>query len=402
MSTAVFFTVPAHGHINPTLPLVAELVAQGERIIYYATDEFQAKIERTGAVYRPYVGLDNGELLDGNIINTLTRLIKASEQLIPSLLTELKDDSIAYVVYDSVASWGWYVANMLQVATVCSTPTFILNQKTMRELGSPPEMLKVLFNSNLVTSHALIQRIRRLNQQYNGGNRSLADTFVNQGDLNLVYTSKFFQPYGETYDDSYSFVGPSLPASSPPSEFPIAQLDARLTDGRSLIYIALGTLFNDQLAFYQACIAAFSDTDYQVVMSIGKKIDIGAVDAPDNFIICNYAPQIDLLKRASLFITHGGMNSVSEGLYFNVPLLVYPQMIEQGFVAKRVTAVGAGQRLKNNGVSSKGIRKQAIEILTDAQYQQAAQTVGESLRQAGGYKQAVAEIMAFKKRRHLD
>lgn len=392
MSTAVFFSVPAHGHINPTLPLVAELVAQGETIIYYALDEFQAKIERTGAVYRAYSGMDSGELLGGHPIRTLVKLMKTSEQVIPHLLDELKNDSVDYILYDSVASWGWYVAKMMQLPTVCSTSTFVLNLTTMRELGSPPEMLKLLFSSPISASNELMQRMRRLNQQYNGNNRSPNDVFINQGDLNIVYTSRLFHPASERFDDSYCFVGPSLPTSSPLSDFPMERLD----NGRSLIYISLGTLFNERIGFYRNCIDAFRDSPYQVVMSIGNKIDTAVLPAPDNFIITNYAPQIDLLKRASLFITHGGMNSISEGFYFNVPMLVYPQMIEQGFVAERVTAVGAGHRLTENEVNPTAIRNHALKILTANHYQQAAETIGASLREAGGYKRAAAEIMVFK------
>ncbi len=402
MSTAIFFSVPAHGHINPTLPLIAELVTQGETIIYYATAEFQAKIEQTGAIYRAYSGMDEGELLGGKVIEALERLMKTSEQVIPHLLWELESDSVDYVMYDSVASWGWYVANMLDLPTICSTSTFVLNKRSMLELGSPPELLKVLFDSSLATTHKLIRRMRRLNQQYKGKQRSPADIFVNQGDLNIVYTSELFQPHSNQFDDSYRFVGPSLPLSSPPSDFPMDKVDEESANGRFLIYISLGTLFNDRIDFYQACIDALRDTPYHIVMSVGKQLDTAALNAPKNFMITNYAPQIDLLKRASLFITHGGMNSVSEGLYFHVPLLVYPQMIEQGFVAERVTAVGAGHRLKENEVNADAIRKHALEILTDNRYRQAAEIIGDSLREAGGYKQSVADIMAFKKQQHIN
>ncbi len=393
MSTIVFFTIPAHGHINPNLPLIAELVTQGKRVICYATAEFQSKIERAGALYRPYPRMKYDVLLDGNPIHTLARLLETGEHLIPPLLAELKADSVDYVMYDAIANWGKYVVTAMQAPAISCTVTFVLNQVTARELGSPLAFVKMFSSGGIAASHELIQRVNRLNQRYNGGNGQLSDAFVNRGDLNIVYTSQLFQPHSEQFDDSYCFVGPSLPASSPPSDFPME----RLQNGRSLLYISLGTLFNDHIGFYRACIEAFGGRDYQVVMSIGKKIDTAVLDAPDNFIIVNYAPQIDILKRADLFITHGGMNSVSEGLFFNVPLLVYPQMIEQGFVAKRVTDVGAGRRLKENELDAVSLRKHAAVLLTDGRYRQAAKTIGESLRGAGGYKRAAAEILRLRK-----
>jgi len=396
MSTAVFFTIPAHGHINPNLPLITELVAQGETVICYSTSEFQNKIERTGAVYRPYPHLPSTALLGSNPMRTLARLMEASECVTPYLLDELKADAIDCILYDSIASWGKYVATVMKLPLISVTSTFVLNQITARELGSPLEFVKMLSSGGLSTSHELVQRTRHLNQLYNGGEGAMTDIFVNKGDLNIVYTSDLFQPCSEKFNNSYHFVGPSLPASSPASDFPMEQLDERLKNGRFLIYIALGTLFSDQIDFYRTCIEAFQDTDYQIVMSVGKKIDAAALNAPENFILTNYAPQIDILKRADLFITHGGMNSVSEGLFYEVPLLVYPQMIEQGFVAKRVTDVGAGRRLKDNELDAPTIRSHAEEILRNSNYQQAVKRIGTSLRQAGGYKRAAAEIMALR------
>ena len=49
MSKVMFFNVPGYGHINPTLPLVEELVNRGEEVIYYSTEKFREKIERTGS-----------------------------------------------------------------------------------------------------------------------------------------------------------------------------------------------------------------------------------------------------------------------------------------------------------------------------------------------------------------
>ena len=54
MSKALFFGLPVHGHTNPTLPLVRELVRRGEEIVYLSTDEFAPLIAATGATYRPY------------------------------------------------------------------------------------------------------------------------------------------------------------------------------------------------------------------------------------------------------------------------------------------------------------------------------------------------------------
>ncbi len=60
--------------------------------------------------------------------------------------------------------------------------------------------------------------------------------------------------------------------------------------------------------------------------SVGTQTQIAELgDTPTNFIVRNYEPQLEVLQHAKLFITHGGMNSTSEGLYYGVPLIVLPQ-----------------------------------------------------------------------------
>ena len=113
-----------------------------------------------------------------------------------------------------------------------------------------------------------------------------------------------------------------------------------------LYYISLGTLFNEHPEFYRHCFAAFANSMYQVVLSVGHKTPLSSLgDIPPKFIVQNYVPQLEILQRANVFISHGGMNSVSEALYYGVPLLVIPQSADQPWVAKRVAQLGAGKLL---------------------------------------------------------
>lgn len=123
-------------------------------------------------------------------------------------------------------------------------------------------------------------------------------------------------------------------------------------DNKKIIYISLGTIYNSSLEFYENCFKAFKDMDVEVVMSIGKKIDINTFkDIPSNFIVRNYVPQLEILKYADIFITHGGMNSTNEGLYYELPLVLIPQSVDQPFVANRVAKLGAGIVLKKDEIT---------------------------------------------------
>ena len=163
-----------------------------------------------------------------------------------------------------------------------------------------------------------------------------------------------------------------------------------------LFYISLGTLFNEHPEFYRHCFAAFANSMYQVVLSVGHKTPLSSLgDIPPKFIVQNYVPQLEILQRANVFISHGGMNSVSEALYYGVPLLVIPQSADQPWVAKRVAQLGAGKLLPRTRATPGTLQRITGEILTNPSYAQASVHIGETLRQAGGYQCAADEIQLF-------
>ena len=198
----------------------------------------------------------------------------------------------------------------------------------------------------------------------------------------VVYTSPQFQPCSETFSDKYAFVGPSVrPATS------------KVVKKRDkLIYISMGTVNNNMMALYKRCLAALADTDYQVIMSVGNLVSIEEFGVlPENISVFTHVDQIAVLQQADVFVSHCGMNSVSESLYFGVPLVMLPQTSEQGGVAERVFQLGAGIKLdKSDAVSILGaIRK----IFADSSYTQNAAVISESFRNCSGAKGAADKIM---------
>ena len=101
---------------------------------------------------------------------------------------------------------------------------------------------------------------------------------------------------------------------------------------------------------------------------------------------------MEVIKRAALFITHAGLNSVHDGLYFGVPLLLIPQQIEQFATAMRVVELGAGLMLQAEQVNAESIRANAARLLTDPHFKEEAKHIGETFRSAGGMSRAVDEI----------
>ena len=204
----------------------------------------------------------------------------------------------------------------------------------------------------------------------------------------IVYTSPEFQPCADTFSDKYAFVGPSI---RPATENIEKTHDV-------LIYISMGTVNNDLLPFYRACIAAFADSPYQVILSTGEQIDRSALGTlPDNITALPHVDQIAVLQKADVFLSHCGMNSASESLYFGVPLVLFPQTNEQGGVAARVAELGAGLKLEKAGAAS--IRTAVDAVLQTPSYRANAQKIRESFLRCGGAKAAVDRILSVADRK---
>lgn len=209
-----------------------------------------------------------------------------------------------------------------------------------------------------------------------------------------MFTSKYFQPYGEAFDDTFAFVGASVEHRD--GEYPFS---IEFPDDRQLIYISLGTTkANENEHFYQDCIKAFSGMEVNVLMSVGDNIDIHSLgEVPENVIVRQSAPQLQVLEHAALFITHGGMNSVTEALHYEVPMLLFPQHGDQYANASRVIELGAGIILEGNAPNfHEQIREAALAVLEDGIYKYNAGQISETLRSSGGVKKAVGKITILK------
>lgn len=194
----------------------------------------------------------------------------------------------------------------------------------------------------------------------------------NQTD-SIVYTSRRFQPYAESFSDHYAFVGPSVFSNVVPEK----------TKERPLVYISLGTVINDRPDFYTKCIEALRDQNVDVVISCGNAVNRGSLGVlPDNIHVYPYVDQLDILSKADVFITHCGMNSVSESLYMAAPMVLYPQTSEQKAVARRVMEIGAGTALNDDSVD--GIRASVHEILSNSDYGKAAEVCSTDFRSCTG------------------
>ena len=400
MAKVLFFNLPVHGHMNPTLPLVAELVQRGEQVIYYASEAFRPAIEQAGATFRGIDAFFNERTpVDENLVRFGYTLLRATQEIIPAILSEVRADQPDYILYDSLCVWGKCIAQILQVPAVASVTSIVRPRSSLhpKVLASLPAAMPYLMQMFLEGRKELTQFravAKQLHETYHIPRPQLAEVYTSLAELNIVYTTTQLQIYGHAFDDTFKFVGPSIGLHAQAPSFPFDELG-----NEPVIYISLGTIFNDKGDFYRLCLEAFADLNYRVVMSVGNKTEMNHLETiPSNFIVKPFVPQLQLLQRAALFITHSGMNSVSESLWAGVPLLMIPQAADQFFIAQHVQRLGAGKMLRNTQLNAQRLRNAAEEILAEPAFQQMSANLGASLRQAGGPTLAVDEIEAFKRR----
>jgi len=385
MSKIVFFCIPAHGHTNPTLGVVRELVRRGHEVWYYSFNNLRDKIEATGARFVACDAFDMEQHIApkdaariGNDLAFSTKILVdttlALDDTVCAHMQQLRPDCI---VADSMAVWGKAVAIKLGIPFVSSTTTFAFNQYSAQVMKqSLWDLLKLLLS--LPKINRQLKRLQRKRYPIH----NILDILQNDNNTHtIVYTSPEFQPRSETFSEKYAFVGPSIrPILSPVTK-----------TKEKLIYISMGTVNNDMLPLYKQCIAAFADTEYQVILSVGEHLNIEKLGTvPENIEICPHVDQIAVLEQADAFITHCGMNSVSEALYFRVPLIMLPQTNEQKGVAARVLELGAGIILEH--ATANAIKHAVDCVLHESVYYASAASVSDSFRKCGGAKQAADKI----------
>jgi len=399
MARYIFFNFPAYGHVNPTLAIIEELIARGEEVVYYLPERFRRTIEAMGATFHPYqsmlftrergqseppVSPANG---DQRIAMLPVMMIQESLKVIPQLLESVRAEQADCLIYDSMFLWGRIVARTLHIPAVALRPSYAANQQS-NVFGSYAQRFQLSPGRMEILNNTLAQ----LSARYDVPPFDISSILMHTEPLKIVFLPRAFQPGGETFDERYLFVGPSFqPHRDAHDDFPVEQLGTQ-----PLLYISLGTVFNNQIDFYRTCFTAFDDTEWQVVLSMGPDIDRAALPTiPGNFIVAPRVPQLDVLSRANLFISHGGMNSVMESLSYGVPLVVIPQISEQAVTAQRVQELGLGIALDREMVTAERLREAVAQVVRDPSFRTHAQAMQQAIHEAGGYQRATNAIMQF-------
>ncbi|MEV4410787.1 macrolide family glycosyltransferase [Catellatospora sp. NPDC049609] len=388
MSAIAFLNIGMHGHINPTLPVAAELVRRGHRVTYHTTPDYAEEIGATGARVFRYSGREIPLAGPPGAITLLEQLARTALQVLPGVLTDLRGTRPDLIVHDSACLWGPVAARELGVPAASSFTTFAFN----RHVPSPTRASWALLAAAAARPRSAAGYLTsrwELRRRYDTHAVPLIDLADIRQPLNLVYTSRAFHPDADGFDESYRFVGPSIGARPADSSFPVD----RLRD--PVLYVSMGTVFQARPRLLRSFADALAPLGGTVVVSTGHTDPAALGPLPDNVIALGSVPQLEVLSRAALFVTHGGVNSVNEALHAGVPMLVVPQGADQALVARRLAELDAGVSLRTEDVDERAVRVLAQRVLGEPRFRTAVRTLQAAQRQASGYARAADELERY-------
>ena len=396
MSHGLALIYPTYGHLSPALPVVAELVARGDRVTCYGTGRSRTRIEAAGAAYRAYpVGHDafNPTPPTDGLFSDMVRLMRLSSEILPALIEQVRASRPDYLLLDTKSLWGRLVAQVLGIPAVTLSVVFAIR----------PGVVGAAALADLLYAQAPVQAVRHglgalssyfdaaraADRRFGTASPDIIGFLGNPQPCTIVFTSRAFQLHQAAFGDEYVFVGASLPAAPPDTiVFPFAG------PGLPLVYLSLGTTFNDAPDVYRDAIRASEGQPWRLLISTGGAPAGAFGPLPTNVAVESFVPQLRVLEEAAAFVTHGGMNSATEAQFFGVPMIVLPQRGDQYLVGARVAELGAGVRLAPPDVSAAALRDGIRTVLSESPFREASARLRAAMRAAGGARRAAAAIAA--------
>lgn len=387
-SHIAFFNFPAYGHLNPTLGVVEELVRRGHRVTCTVTDHFAPAVEAAGAEAVRYESVFGDfytspftqEALSGEGLRTLTEATSLVEQ-VGGFYDANKPDVI---LHDFMAWGARFYAAPRGIPVIRMFPSYAVNEEfniqakfPVAELSDPKMM-------------EMIEKLAALLPTVGFEGVDPMTFFMQPERKGIVFLPRDFHYEGDTFDERFVFAGPCL---GDRSKFQGSWVPA---DDRKVVLVSLGTAATGWPEFFRTAVSALGGGDWRVVLVTGDHIAAAELgEVPDNVEVHRSVPQLDVLSKASLFVTHGGMNSVMEALYHGVPMVVIPQMNEQRANALRVAELGMGTHLVREEVTAESLSAAVAEVAGDTAVTERVARFGEAVRAVDGASVAADAVESF-------
>ncbi|EFL25096.1 oleandomycin glycosyltransferase [Streptomyces himastatinicus ATCC 53653] len=370
--------IPAISHILPSLEVIRELVARGHRVTY-ANDSYRADvIMPTGAALVPYGStlpvVDNDWPEDP--IAAMTVFLDDAIQALPQLRAAYDSDPADLYLYDIGGYAGRVLAEAQGRPAVQLSPSFVAwegyEQEVVAHLMALPgaDAYQAKFAAWLAGC---------------GATTTDVNAFCGPPGRAIALIPRAMQPNADRVNEEVvTFVGPCLGDRADQGRW------ERPADAEKVLLVSLGSAYTRQPGFYRECLAAFGDLPgWHVVLQIGRYVDLEELGhVPAGVEVRRWVPQLAILERADAFITHAGMGSSGEGLYYGLPMIAVPQGAEQPVNADRLVELGVARRVDTADATAEVLRAALLDLTTDGKVARRAADLRDEVRAEGGTARA--------------
>lgn len=425
--TIMVFPMPAMGHMNPMFAIMKELVkTKNARMIIYSNESFKKRIEDNGCEYR-YMGdfsvddvqkhVDKNDKPVKAFKGMMEKVYDLIDNNITRIVNEIEEEKPNLILHDNLAVYAKWIIKLLSkrckqhVNTFHNMPPVIVYFTTFvfeKNLYPVDDEMKLVMNLGLFdkivfgcSMLSAMSKIKAIANKYgiDAGHPMEESLYSNNDFYNICFVSPQLHPRSHKFHRNTKFIGAcindghhldnlenvndadmksflaNISPVNPKREFP-------KQNEKILIYFSLGSIFRSNMAFYIKVIDAIKTFNQSVTNAkynsenVYSIINVGSIcyeefknlkyEVPNNIKITSYAPQLEILKRATIFVTHCGMNSVSESTHFGVPMICMPAGADQPLVAQRVTnELGLGVLNSIQTMDTNNLRADFHKILDD-------------------------------------
>jgi UDP:flavonoid glycosyltransferase YjiC (YdhE family) len=397
----------ATGHLNTMFPLGHELQQRGHRVTIFSALDVQTKALAAGfnfcdIYFQTFISSreeQNSPKKASKLTNSLNirRTLRKFAQLADTRLQKapaiIKEQGVEALLVDLSIFEGGTIADYLNLpyVTVCcllpfyQDPTIPPIPTTWQYNPAWWAKLRnrIAYSLLNLMAQPVLQVVSRYRQMWNLPAYKQPNDIFSKLAIITRHIPEFEFP--RQLPPHFHFTGSFHQSlARQPVAFPFEQLNAK-----PLIYASMGTIQNRFNFVFQTIAEACANLDTQLVISLGGGLEKEAFqNLPGNPIVVKYAPQLELLQRASLNITHAGLNTALESLSYGVPMVAIPITDDQPGVAARIVWTGTGELITLTQLNVSTLKKAIERLLTQKSYKQNAVRLQEAMRKTRGVSRA--------------
>ncbi|SNX64765.1 MGT family glycosyltransferase [Streptomyces sp. TLI_55] len=384
------FSVAAHGHVNPSLDVIRELVARGHRVTYAIPPVFAEKVAATGAEPRlwnstlPGPGADPEEW-GSTLLDNVEPFLADAVQALPQLIEAYEGDEPDLVLHDITSYPARVLAHRWGVPAVSLSPNLVAWEGYEEEVAEP------MWAEPKQTERGQAYYARFQGWLEENGITLHPDRFAGRPDRSIVLIPKALQPHADRVDERvYSFVGACQGDRGAEGEW------QRPAGVDKVVLVSLGSAFTKQPGFYRECVKAFGELPgWHLVLQIGASVDPAELgDIPANVEVASWVPQLAVLRQADLFVTHAGAGGSQEGLATGTPMIAVPQAVDQFGNADMLQALGVARQVATEEATAETLRALALALVDDPEVARRLKDIQAGMAEEGGTRRAADLIEA--------